>query len=199
MLKLISKYFRDKFINKINKDPKEETIKIGKLKMASANLPGYVSPNYLPPLTAVQAAAQSSQYVISNSGVGAIGAIAQNTNTYLTGAIPGSYYNITSMPNAGVISFHGINNQEIVRLNKDGSVTWANGIDEDEAAKAFSRSMSQGAELSAGITYAVKQRMRDAMFEEMIEMANTKGSLTAEDLTYLHQAAKIMDKLQGIK
>jgi hypothetical protein len=45
----------------------------------------------------------------------------------------------------------------------------------------------------------VKQRMRDAVFEELIDMAKSKGSLTADDLTYLQQAAKIMDKLKGIK
>ena len=50
-----------------------------------------------------------------------------------------------------------------------------------------------------GITYSVKQRMRDAVFEELIDMANTKGILSVDDLTYLHQSAKIMDKLKGIK
>lgn len=39
--------------------------------------------------------------------------------------------------------------------------------------------------------------MRDTVFEEMISLAKEKGSLTVEDLTYLHTAAKIMDKLKG--
>ena len=51
----------------------------------------------------------------------------------------------------------------------------------------------------AGVTYGVRQRIRDAVFEELIDMANNKGTLSVDDLTYLHQAAKIMDKLKGIK
>lgn len=90
-------------------------------------------------------------------------------------------------------------NKEIVRLNKDGSVTWADEINIDDAADAFSKSMQLGVERMAGITYGVKQRMRDAVFEELIDMASAKGTLSVDDLTYLHQAAKIMDKLKGVK
>jgi len=92
---------------------------------------------------------------------------------------------------------HGKDNKEIVRLNDDGTVTWANDIDVDEAAFALGQSLTLNVENSAGLTYAVKQRMRDTVFEEMISMAKEKGGLTADDLTYLHQAAKIMDKLKG--
>lgn len=97
------------------------------------------------------------------------------------------------------IVLHGSNGFEVVRLTNNGSVVWAQGIDVDEAAKAFATSMCIGAELMTGITYSVKQRMRDAVFEELIDMANTKGILSVDDLTYLHQSAKIMDKLKGIK
>lgn len=92
---------------------------------------------------------------------------------------------------------NGPDNKEIVRLNGDGTVTWADTIEIDAAVDAFGRALSIGVEHAAGLTYAVKQRMRDTVFEEMISMAREKGSLTADDLTYLHQAAKIMDKLKG--
>ena len=108
--------------------------------------------------------------------------------------------NITAAsPCHDVLVLHRSNGNEVVRLTNNGSVVWASGIDVDEAAKAFATSMSIGAELMAGITYSVKQRMRDAVFEELIDMANTKRTLTVDDLTYLHQSAKIMDKLKGIK
>lgn len=88
-------------------------------------------------------------------------------------------------------------NGEIVVLNTDGSVTWADGIQIDEAAEAFSKSLSLSAEISSGITKKVKQEMRDTVFNEIISIAKEKGPLTADELTYLLQAAKIMDKLRG--
>ena len=86
---------------------------------------------------------------------------------------------------------------EIVRLNLDGTVTWAKDINIDEAAVAFSKSISLGAEMRAGITEATKLKMRDSVFEDLINIAKEKGSLTAEDLTYLLEASKIVEKLKG--
>jgi hypothetical protein len=96
-----------------------------------------------------------------------------------------------------VLSLYGTNNKELVKIEKDGTVKWAEDATVDEAATAFAKTLAMGVERSAGITYGVKQRMRDAVFEEMISMAKEKGSLTSDDLTYLWQAAKIMDKLKG--
>lgn len=89
--------------------------------------------------------------------------------------------------------------KEIVRLNHDGSVTWNSEINVDEAAEAFGRSISLGAEISAGLTKQVKLRMRDSIFEDLISIAKDKGSLSAEDLTYLLEASKIVEKLKGGK
>jgi hypothetical protein len=88
---------------------------------------------------------------------------------------------------------------EIVRIEKDGSVTWKSGIYIDEAAIALGKSLSLSAEISIGITNTVKQKMRDTVFEEMISLVKEKGTLDETDLTYLWQAAKIMDKLKGGK
>jgi hypothetical protein len=82
-------------------------------------------------------------------------------------------------------------------LNLDGSVTWANGIDIDAAAEAFGKSLHMSAEIQAGISKAVKLKMRDSVFEDLINIAKEKGSLTAEDLTYLLEASKIVEKLKG--
>jgi len=89
--------------------------------------------------------------------------------------------------------------KEIVRVTNEGKVVWDNEIDVDEAAEAFSKSIAMGVELKAGITEKVKRDMRDSVFEDIIEIAKQKGSLNAEDLTYLLQAAKIMEKLKGGK
>lgn len=125
--------------------------------------------------------------------------IASNSSWVSTSGIVSNGYNIASSVSPSVMSLHNPSNKEIVRLNNDGSVTWNDSINIDEAATAFASSIQLGAELMAGVTYGVRQRIRDAVFEELIDMANNKGTLSVDDLTYLHQAAKIMDKLKGIK
>ena len=91
------------------------------------------------------------------------------------------------------------NGQEIVKMKSDGSIEWANGIQIDEAAEAFGKSLAIGAEYSAGITKRVKLEMRDSVFEDLIAIAKERGSLTAEDLTFLLQGSKIVEKLKGGK
>lgn len=88
------------------------------------------------------------------------------------------------------------NGKEIVRMNTDGTVTWAEDYDIDAAAEAFGRSLTYSAELKAGITRKVKTDMRDSVFEDLINIARDKGSLTADDLTYLLEASKIIEKLK---
>lgn len=131
-------------------------------------------------------------------------------NNYSTTTGPAPYtgyknqvFNVTqpvftfSTPVTNIITLNGANNVEIVRLNTDGSVTWTNGEDINAAAKAFSTALSLGAEQIAGITSGVKIRMRDSVFNDLINIANDKGSLTSADLTYLLEASKIVEKLQG--
>ena len=86
---------------------------------------------------------------------------------------------------------------EIVRLNTDGTVKWSNGINIDEAAEAFGKSLSIGVEMKAGITTRVKHEMRDSVFADLIEIAKEKGNLSVDDLTYLLEASKIVEKLKG--
>lgn len=116
-----------------------------------------------------------------------MGPIASMGATFVPPAPP---THLISLTNAG---------KEIVRLNADGSVTWNQEIQIDEAAKAFARSISVGAEMAAGISKSAKLRMRDSVFTDLISIAKEKGSLTAEDLTYLLEASKIVEKLKGDK
>jgi hypothetical protein len=154
------------------------------------------SPSYGTITVAAGGAVGSGQY-----GTGVVGNItAANLSS---GTVYSTGYGYASMgvaQQSSVISVRGgPTNDEIVRLNRDGSVTWAQEINIDEAAKAFAQSISVGAELAAGITQTVKYKMRDSVFEDIINIAREKGSLTADDLTYLLEASKIVEKLKGPK
>ena len=145
------------------------------------------------------------------AGTGMIGAGAVTTGN-ITGAIAGGFgtiggartvlggstYTINPAPTV-LFTAYNTSSKEIVRLNPDGSVVWNGEIDVDAAAEAFGRSMTMGAEISAGITKRVKLQMRDSVFEDIISIAKEKGSLSVEDLTYLLEASKIIEKLKGGK
>lgn len=100
-------------------------------------------------------------------------------------------------PNPNVITFSkaGV---EIVKLTNEGEVIWADGIKIDEAADAFSKSLSLGAEVRAGLTQKVKCNIRDNIFQDLIAIAKEKGALSTEDLTLMLEASKIIERLKGI-
>jgi hypothetical protein len=125
--------------------------------------------------------ATSSSYVTTGQSA--------SSSSYTVGS---NLHNMSS-----IITFNKAGGAEVVRLNSDGTIKWANGIEIDEAAKAFARSVQLGAEMSAGITKGAKLRMRDSVFADLINIAKEKGSLTADDLTYLLEASKIVEKLKG--
>lgn len=151
-------------------------------------------------ITGVVTSAAPAPTIINATGAAMAGGINPPifTTAYGTGAL-GMGTTFGYNPPASVFALHGTSNQEIVRLERDGSVKWAKEINVDEAAEAFGRAVSIGGEMAAGITAGTKRRMRDAVFEEIINIAKDKGSLSAEDLTYLWEASKIMDKLKGAK
>ena len=95
-----------------------------------------------------------------------------------------------------VISFRGKDNKEVVSVKSDGTVVWADGIQINEAAEAFSRSMTLGSEMCAKITSRVRREIKDVIFDELHKLALEKGSITAEDIKYFHQCTKLMDKLK---
>lgn len=120
--------------------------------------------------------------------------VASNPGQYITSA---NYtLNSNTVAQKDLITLHS-GGKEIVKLTKDGKVEWAGDINIDEAAESFSKAITVGAEISAGITQRVKSKMRDSIFDDLINIAKDKGSLTAEDLTYLLQASKMMEKLKG--
>jgi hypothetical protein len=138
------------------------------------------------------ATGSTSWYNIANatSAVPSAGAIHQTTAM-------NSQYVFSSYKPTNIVSLIGDAGKEIVRLNLDGSVTWANEINVDEAAEAFARSLKISAELQAGINKAVKSAIRDQIFEEIIEIAKVNGKLTVDELTFMYESSKIMEKLRG--
>lgn len=121
--------------------------------------------------------------------------LAGPSTTYTHPVFSASIY--PSMPMVAILTLYNDKGQKIVQLEKDGTVTWDKEIDVDEAAKAFQRALTISGEQSIGITAGVKSRMRDSVFNDLIEIAKEKGSLTSEDLTYLLSASKIVEKLKG--
>lgn len=111
----------------------------------------------------------------------------------------GSYIGVPQYNSAAAYTLYDPTGKEIVRLEKDGSVVWAGEIDIDFAADAFSKAMTLGAELAAGIKEATKRKIRDKIFEEIISIAKDKGHLSADELTYLLEASKIIEKLNGLE
>lgn len=139
-------------------------------------------------------------YPYLSGSVGSVGSIGTiNSTGAPTTFNSAQYYNGTYT--IGAASPHPLVLQSsartIVTLTKDGDVIWEDDATIDEAAEAFSTALQIGSEMAAGITNKVKQKMRDTVFEEMISLAKEKGSVSAEDLHYLWQAAKIIDKLKG--
>jgi len=161
------------------------------------------APNVSPVFTGVTTTTPSPAYVSNlgnpNPNTPTLGSMMQNTVASHKGysSIGNSVFGIYSAASANIVRFHNSTNKEIVRLNADGSVTWNDEIKIDEAAEAFSQSLRVGAELSSGITKRVKLEMRDSVFNDIIAIAKEKGPLSAEDLTSLLEASKIVEKLKG--
>lgn len=125
----------------------------------------------------------------------------QNSNIYTTTTIPTSIYSgsdsTIGLPPNDISIRSG--NKEIVKITSSGEVIWADGIKMDEAAKAFSDSIYVGLEMKSGITEATKSRVRNAVFEELIEIADEQGgSISSEDLKYFLKANIMVDKIKRI-
>ncbi len=134
----------------------------------------------------------SSTYTIGNNGYINGGNITIAGNTY-----QGYATTIGSSFNPGNLFRLNGPAGEILHVTKTGEVIWANGINVDEAAEAFVRTIHTTMEIQSGITKKVKCEMRDSVFNELISIAQNKGALTADDLTFLLEASKIVEKLKG--
>jgi hypothetical protein len=201
----------------IAEEPKIANFKTGAIKSVSVTTPGtgytsgsvQASPTRVwastsPPANYTIGATHAANGVFTvGAGGGGGGSASASYAGYSYGNLPPSGcpnngYTFQSTPTS-IISISGASNKELVRLNSDGTVVWATGVEVDEAAKTFANMMSLSAEMAAGITQSMKLRMRDSVFEDLINIAKEKGSLSADDLTYLLEASKIVEKLRGPK
>lgn len=157
-------------------------------------------------------AQQSSLNTIANTTIAGGSAIASsnyygtyviNGNTTAAGTITVPASGVYSIGNTGFFnSYNNLislsnNGKEILRVEKDGKIIWADDINIDEAAEALSKSLSISIEMKAGINKRIKREIRNSIFEDLISIAKEKGSLSVDELTYLLEGAKIMDKLKG--
>lgn len=94
------------------------------------------------------------------------------------------------------VTFSDSNNTEYLRITSDGKCIWREDLSNDEAAKRFSDIFQLSKELNAGITKEVKETIRDHVFEEIILACEKRGSMTVEDLRFMYESVKIMDRLK---
>lgn len=121
--------------------------------------------------------------------------------TGLTNGLYASGITINSSVPSHLVAFYDHNGAEILRVEPDGTVIWKNGVTEEaitEAQNALSRSINLTVESKAGIVEGTKRRIRDQVFEEIIEFAKQRGALTADDLTFMLESSKIIEKLKGV-
>jgi hypothetical protein len=95
-----------------------------------------------------------------------------------------------------IMTLTTLSGKEIVRIEKDGTVKWADDVDINAAAQALSTALNISTEQKAQITQRVKQQIRDDVFNQIIDMAKVKGVLTADELTFMFESSKIIEKLQ---
>lgn len=133
------------------------------------------------------------------------GASYNGTYSLPTASWQSASYTISSTPNYttasrsgnSVVIFHDDLGNKIVSLEANGDVIWHKPDAINEAAEAFSKSIKLGAEIQTKITKSVKLNMRDSVFNSLIEIAKDKGPLSADELTSLLEASKIIEKLKG--
>lgn len=134
----------------------------------------------------------------ASGGPGGSQGAGTSTSNIMTNYTTSAMNSISISQPPNVMSIRSPNGKDIVTIENDGAITWADTIDVDAAAKAFGQVLTLSVEMRLGITTAVKSRIRDSVFEDLISIAQDKGSLTAEDLTYLLRSSKIMENLKGI-
>lgn len=152
------------------------------------------STNAIPAITTANNIFSGTTYT---AGAGSAGV---STYTGYTGTYTNAQWakpSITTTSSA--LTVNDNNGKELVKLDYNGNVIWADSVNIDGAAEAFAKSITVGAEMAANITYAMKQRVRDAVFDELETMIQEKGVITTLDLTYLREAAKIIDRLKDVK
>lgn len=96
-----------------------------------------------------------------------------------------------------IFSISDKSGKPVMVMDHEGNITFNIDTNVPEAAEIFVSSIYLSTEAKAGITLKTKQKIRDAVFNDIIEIAKRKGTLDAEELTSMLEASKIMEKLKG--
>jgi len=94
-----------------------------------------------------------------------------------------------------LITMFNSNNEEVVRLREDGIVIWKHGINIDDATRAFSIALRQGAVVCSGVGAIARTEIRSEIYANLINLAKEKGSLTIDDLTFDRDSCILVEKL----
>lgn len=139
-----------------------------------------------------------TQGTITGAAIGnqSTGPIPNYYTTYTTSTI--TKRSVEFQVGHDIIKIYNKDGFTLLTVDYDGKVTWHDGIQIDEAVEAFSQVIWLSAEQTSRVTSAVKRKIRDKIFEELLEIAKEHGTLTAEDVEYTYKCCKIMDKLNGI-
>lgn len=138
-------------------------------------------PIYMPTYTTITGAT-------GGAGTISTGPNLQSSYTILNGAV--------NINGDEIFSLYDNYGNQLLKIKKDGEIEWLREIKENEAAELFSSSLFLSAESKAGMTSVVKSKIRDQVFEYVISAATERGPLSAEELTYLYEASKIIEKLK---
>ncbi len=200
------KHMSNTNINKMNStsesDPLEDAYSKKLAELMKSTMSSAITSNTIvsPTTTTYTGTGTSTTYPTFNGyTTGIYAAAGIHTPKYSIGSTSSSVTISSTSVLPSIFSLYDSSSKELMRVNRDGSVTWHDDIKIDEAAEAFGKAINLGSEISSGITENVKRKMRDSVFEDLISIAKEKGSLNAEDLTYLLQASKIVEKLKGGK
>lgn len=116
-------------------------------------------------------------------------------NMSIVSSMYGSRIINSSQDSNTLLTLYDSKGTPILSVDKSGVVTWKAGYEIDQAAEAFAQAMQSGVEKSVGITSAIKSRMRDSVFNDLIAIAKEKGPLSTKELEYLLSASKIIERL----
>lgn len=145
---------------------------------------------YISPVTVNNAGAISSSSTVITNTI---------TGSNYTGQLTAPSYSFQWTAPKHIVEFRDGNNNPIVTLENDGSVTWHQEDAVDEAAKAFGNSLSVSTEQKAGITQRVKDEIFDQVFHEIYQVFKDRDSITGEELRIAYESSKIFRKLRGDK
>lgn len=96
-----------------------------------------------------------------------------------------------------ILTIYSQSGKKLMSMSTDGSVEWDDSVEKTEAVNTLGTLLQLSAEQKSGISQAVRHRMRDVFFAELISIAKENGPLSSDDLTKMLEASKIVERMKG--